>query len=137
MNIDYAKPKSQTKVNKPIALQNHSLKTFLNQNFNFDSDPAKRIRLTNYNSALATRKYHSTLSSFKINNQHSEHASRVRLTRNIKSLADQNYNPDFSHTNCMNFTIAHAERVHLTQNQLVTSICTIMSYSKSNHSQIH
>ena len=60
LNIDYAKPKSQTEVNKPLAMQNHSLKTFINQNFNFDSDPAKRIRLTNYNSALATPKYHST-----------------------------------------------------------------------------
>ena len=119
LNIDYAKPKSQTKVNKPLAPQNHSLKPFLNKNFNFDSDPAKRVRLTNYNSALATRKYHSTLSSFEINNQHSEHASRVRLTQNIKSLADQIYYPDFSQTNCMKFTSAHAKRVHLTQNQLV------------------
>ena len=119
LNIDYAKPKSQTKVNKPLAPQNHSLKPFLNKNFNFDSDPAERVRLTNYNSALATRKYHSTLSSFEINNQHSEHASRVRLTQNIKSLADQIYYPDFSQTNCMKFTSAHAKRVHLTQNQLV------------------
>ena len=109
LNIDYAKPKSQTKVNKPLALQKHSLKPFLNQNFNFDSDPAKRVRLKNYNSALATRKYHSTLSSFKINNRHSKHASRVRLTQNVKSLADQNYNPGFSHTNCMSFTSAHAK----------------------------
>ena len=121
LNIDYAKPKSQTKVNKPLALQNQSLNLFLNRNFNFHSDPAKRVRLTNYNSALATRKYHSTLSFFKINNQHSEHASRVRLTQNIKSLADQIYNPDFSHTNCMKFTSAHAKRVHLTQNQLVSA----------------
>ena len=56
LSIDYAKPKSQTKVNKPLAPQNHRLKPFLNQNFNFDSDPAKRVRLTYYNSALATRK---------------------------------------------------------------------------------
>ena len=118
-NIDSAKPKSQTKVNKPLAPQNHSLKPFLNQNFNFDSDPAKRVRLTNYNSRLATQKYHSALSSFQINNQLSEHASRVRLTQKIKSLPNQNYNPDFSHTNCVNFTSAHAKRVHLTQNQLV------------------
>ena len=121
MNIENAKPKSQTKVNKPLAMQNHSLKPILNQNLNFDSDPAKRVRLTNNNSALATRKYNNTLSSFKINNQHSEQASRVRLTQNIKSLTDPNYNPDFSHTNCMNFTSAHAKRVHLTQNQLVSA----------------
>ena len=122
LSINYAKPKSKTKVNKPLAMENHSLKPFLNQNFNFDSDPAKRVRLTNYNSALATQKYHSTLSSFKINKQHSERASRVRLTQNNKSLAEQNYNPDFSHTNCMNFTSAHARRVHLTQNQLVSAL---------------
>ena len=78
LNKDYAKLKSQTKINESLALQNHSLEPFLNQNFNFDSDPAKRARLTNFNSALAPRKYCSTLSSFKINNQHSEHASRVR-----------------------------------------------------------
>ena len=125
LNINYAKSKSQTKVNKPLALQNHSLKPFLNQNFNFDSDLAKRVSLADYYSALATRKYSSPLSSFKINNQHSEHASRVRLTQNIKSLADQSYNPDFNHTNCMNFTSAPAKRVHLTQNQLV--------YAQSSH----
>ena len=95
LNIDYAKPKSQTKVNKPLAPQNHSLKPFLNRTFNFDSDPAKRLRLTNYNSVLATRKYHSALYSFKNKNQHSEHASRVGLTQNIKSLSDQNCIPDF------------------------------------------
>ena len=116
LNIDYAQPKSQTKVNRPLALQNHSLKTFLNQIFNFDSDPAKRVRLADYNSALATRKYSSALSFFKINNQHSEHASRVRLTQNNKSLADQSYNPGFNYTNCINFTSAHAKRVLLTQN---------------------
>ena len=97
LKIDYAKSKSPTKANKQLALQNHSLKPFLNQKFNFDSDPAKRVRLTDSNSALATRKYSSHLSFFKTNNQHSEHASRVRLTQNIKSLADQKYNPDFNH----------------------------------------
>ena len=102
LNIDYAQPKSQTKVKKPLALQNHSLKPFLNQNFNFDTDPAKRVRLADYNSALATRKYCSPLSFFKINKQHSEHASRVRLTQKIKSPADQSYNSDFNYTNCMN-----------------------------------
>ena len=125
MNIDYAKPKSQTKINKPLTLQNHSLKPFLNQNFKFGSDPAKRVRLADYNSALATRKCSSLLSSFKNNNQHSEHASHVRLTQNIKLLADQSYNPNFSHTNCLNFTSAHAKRVHLTQNHLV--------YAQSSH----
>ena len=85
LNIYYAKAKSQTKVNKPLALQNHRLKPFINQNFNFDSDPAKRVRLADYNSALATQKYSSPLSSFKFNNQHSEHASRVRLTQNTRS----------------------------------------------------
>ena len=106
----------QKLISHPLC-KNHSLKSFLNQNFNFYSDPAKRVRLTNYNSALATQKYHSTLSSFKINKQHCERASRVRLTQNIKSLAEQNYN----HTNCMNFNSAHARRVHLTQNQLVSA----------------
>ena len=125
LNIDYAKPISQTKVNKPLALQNHSLKPFLNQNFNFDSDLAKRVRLADYNSALVTRKYSSPLSSFTIKNQYSEHSSRVRLTQNIKSLTDQSYNPDFNHTKCMNFTSAHAERIHSTQNQLV--------YAQSSH----
>ena len=125
MKVDYATSKSPTKAKKPLALQNHSLKPFLNQKFNFDSDPAKRVRLADSNSAPATRKYSSHLSSFKINNQHSEHASRVRLTQNIKSLADQNYNPDFNHSNCMNSTSAHAKRVNLTQNQLV--------YAQSNH----
>ena len=122
---DYAKFKSPTKANKPLALQNHSLKPFLNEKFNFDSDPAKCVRLADSNSALATRKYSSNLSSFKINNQHSEHASRVRVTQKIKSLADQNYNPDFNHSNCMNSTSAHAKRVHSTQNQLV--------YAQSSH----
>ena len=118
----------------PLALQNLNLKPFLNQNFNYESYPAKCVRLADYKSALATRKYFSPLSSFKFNNQHSEHASRVRLSQNIKSLADRSYNPDFNHTNCMNITSANAKRVHLTQNQ---SICTIKSYPKSNHSQLH
>ena len=127
LKIDYTKSKSPTKAKMPLALQNHSLKPFLNQKFNFDSDPAKRVHLADSNSALATRKNSSHLSSFKINNQHSERASRVRLTQNIKSLADQNYNPDFNHSNCMNSTSAHAKRVYLTQNQIV--------YAQSNHTQ--
>ena len=119
LNMDYVKSNPQTKINKPLALQNHSLIPFLNQNFNSDSDPAKRVRLTNYNSALVTQKYHSTLSSFNINNQHSEHASRVRLTQNITSLADQKYNSIFNPTNRFNCTSAHDRQVHSTQNESV------------------
>ena len=100
-------------------MQSNSLKPLLKHNSNFLSDPAKRVRLTIYNSALATRKYCSTLPSFSINNPLSEQAPRVRLTQNNTSLAAQKLNSNFNHNNCMYFTSAHASQVHLTQNQLV------------------
>ena len=68
LNIDFAKPKLQPTDNKPLAMQSNSLKPLLKHNSNFLSDPAKRVRLTIYNSALAARKYCSTLPPFNINN---------------------------------------------------------------------
>ena len=124
--------------NRSLALQNHSAKPHLKQNFNFISDPAKRVRL-NKNSALATRKYRSTLSSFNIDNPDSEHALRVHLTQINASLANQKLIQNFNHTNCKNFTSAHASQVHLTQNQLAfaqpshTLKVNTPNYTNSNH----
>ena len=117
MSIDFGTPKLQTKDYEPLALQSLSSKSLLKHNSNFVSDSAKRVHLTNNNSALATQRYRSNLPSFNIKNPHSEHASRVRLTQNNRSLAAQKFNQNFIHTNWMNLTSAHASQVHLTQNQ--------------------
>ena len=81
-SIDFAKLQLLPKDYEPLALQSHSSKSLLKHNSNFVSDPAKRVHVTNNNSALATRKYRSNLLSFNINNPHSEHASRVPLIQN-------------------------------------------------------
>ena len=114
MSIDFAEPKLQTTDNRSPALQSHSTKPLLKQNFNSISDSAQRVRLTNNNSALATPMYYSILPPFTINNPDSEHALRVRLTPNTASLANQKPNPNFSHTNYIKYTPANASEVHLT-----------------------
>ena len=101
LSIDFAKPKLLIKDNRPLALQFHSSKPPLKQNSNFVSDPARRVRLTNINSAFAMRMYRSTMPSFHVNNPDSEQALRVRLTQNNASLTKQKLNQN-----------------HLIQNQL-------------------
>ena len=97
-----------------LTLQSHGSKSLLKQNFNFVSDPAKRLRLTTKNSALNTQMYRSTLPSFKTNNSDSEHALRVCLTQNNASLAKQKLNQNSNHINCTKLNSTHASQVHLT-----------------------
>ena len=101
-----------------LAPQSSGSKLPLKRNSKFISDAATRARLTDNNSALATRMYHSNLLPPNNINSDSEHATRVRLTKNNSTLAKQKPNQNFARTNCTNIDNTLAPRVHSTQNQL-------------------
>ena len=99
MNINLAKPKLATKDNMSPAPQNSSSKVSLRHNPNFNNDSLTRVRLTDNNSALATRRYHSNLPPSNSAISDSEHVMRVRLTQNSSILAKQKPNQIFNHVN--------------------------------------
>ena len=85
------------------APQSSSSKLPLKRNSSFISDPATRVRLTDKNSALATRMYHSNLLPPDFLNSESEHAMRARLTQNNSTLAKRKPNQNFTHIYCTKF----------------------------------
>ena len=112
------------------APQSSSSKLPLKHHPNFISDSSTRLRLTDNNSALATRMYHSKLLPSNSITSDSEHAMRVRLTQNSSKLAKQKPNQNFNHITCIEFDTTVAPPVHLTQNQL--ALVQEFHTSKSN-----
>ena len=112
LTIDYVTPNPQTKIHELLAPRNNSSKLCSKQTSNLDIKSAQRVRLTNFSSNLAARKYNSNVNSLKFNHPYSKHASRVHLTDNTKSFADQKHNSFLHPTNSINCTSAHDQRVH-------------------------
>ena len=117
-NINFAIPKLVIRDSMSPAPQSSSSKLPLKHSPNFISDSSTCVRLTDNNSSLATRMYHSNLLPSITNNSDSEHAMRVRLTQNNSLLAKQKPNQTSSHINCTKFDSTLAPRVQSTQNHL-------------------
>ena len=94
------------------APQSSSSKLPLKRKSKFICDPTTRVRLTDNNSALATRMYHYDLLTPNTINSDSEHAMRVRLTQNNSTLASKRL-IKISPTLIVQNLIAHLHREYI------------------------